>query len=274
MEYTGYRYVDEGDLSDFYSGTLIKKEPLKENEFIICRDAVGTPVDYYCYKKNGESKKLLYPELGNSNTGIMKPRNPQQYCAMNLLKDRDIPVKLVTGKFGTGKSMMCIVGALEEVQKGNFDKITFIRNNIQVKDTEKLGALPGDQYEKVLPFLMPFADHCGGIDGVKDLLDRGQLEVIPLAYLRGRSIRNSIIYSMESENLTKEHIQLIMGRVDEGSELWMDGDIKQRDGFVFENSRGLETMIERLAGNKRFGYVHLIKSERSEIAAMADLLDD
>jgi len=273
MEYTGYRYIDEGDLSDFYSGTPIKKEPVKENEFIICRNTIGEPVDYYCYK-NGETKKLLYPELGNSNTGIMKPRNPQQYCAMNLLKDRDVPVKLVTGKFGTGKSMMCIVGALEEVQKGNFDKITFIRNNIQVKDTEKLGALPGDQYEKVLPFLMPFADHCGGIDGVKDLLDRGQLEVIPLAYLRGRSIRNSIIYSMESENLTKEHIQLIMGRVDEGSELWMDGDIKQRDGFVFENSRGLETMIERLAGHKKFGYIHLIKSERSEIAAMADLLDD
>lgn len=78
---------------------------------------------------------------------------------------------------------------------------------------------------------------------------------------------------MESENLTKEHIQLLMGRVDEGSELWIDGDVKQRDKAVFEKSRGLETMIERLAGNPYFGYVHLIKSERSKVAALADLLD-
>ena len=53
---------------------------------------------------------------------------------------------------------------------------------------------------------MPFADHCGGINGLEQLIDDGRLEVIPLAFLRGRSIRNSILYSMESENLTKEHI--------------------------------------------------------------------
>jgi predicted ribonuclease YlaK len=64
---------------------------------------------------------------------------------------------------------------------------------------------------------MPFADHTGGIEGIKMLIEQERLEVIPLAFLRGRDIRNSIIYSMESENLTKEHIQLIMGRVGEGS---------------------------------------------------------
>lgn len=120
---------------------------------------------------------------------------------------------------------------------------------------------------------MPFCDHCGGLDGIIRLMEQGQLEVIPLGFLRGRSIRNSIIYSMESENLTKEHIQLMMGRVDEGSQLWMDGDIKQRDRIAFEKSKGLETMVERLAGNRYFGYVHLEKSERSAASALADLLD-
>lgn len=105
------------------------------------------------------------------------------------------------------------------------------------------------------------------------LIENGSLEVIPLAFLRGRSIRNSIIYSMESENLTKQHIQLILGRVDEGSQLWMDGDIKQRDRISFEKSQGLETMIERLRGDKLFGYVRLEKTERSATAALADKLD-
>lgn len=127
--------------------------------------------------------------------------------------------------------------------------------------------------DKMLPYVMPFADHCGGTEGLMDYISRGQLEVIPLGFLRGRSIRNSIIYSMESENLTKEHIQLLMGRVDEGSQLWMDADPRQRDRKAFETSQGIETMIERLKGNKLFGYVHLLKSERSEVARMADLLD-
>ena len=121
---------------------------------------------------------------------------------------------------------------------------------------------------------MPFADHCGGPDGVRELIDEGTLEVIPLAFLRGRSLRNSIVYSTESENLTKEHIQLLLGRIDEGSELWIEGDIKQRDRKVFEKSQGIESLIEKLKGNSLFGYIHLEKTERSNVAALADLLDD
>jgi predicted ribonuclease YlaK len=65
-----------------------------------------------------------------------------------------------------------------------------------------------------------------------------------------------------------------MGRVDEGTQLWLDGDLKQRDKHIFEQSAGIERMVERLSGHKRFAYVHLEKSERSEVAAMADMLDD
>jgi PhoH-like ATPase len=125
----------------------------------------------------------------------------------------------------------------------------------------------------MLPFVMPLADHCGGIDGIEQLLRSGKLEVIPLAFLRGRSIRNSIIISSEAENLTKEHIQLLLGRVDEGSNLWLDADLKQRDKPAFDKSQGIETMIERLAGQPLFGYVHLIKSERSAASRLADLMD-
>lgn len=116
-------------------------------------------------------------------------------------------------------------------------------------------------------------DHVGGPDGIAALTRANKLEVIPLAFLRGRSIRNSIILSSEAENLTKEHIQLLMGRVDEGSNLWMDADLKQRDKTQFEKSQGIETMIERLKGESLFGYVHLVKSERSETARLADKLN-
>jgi PhoH-like ATPase len=121
---------------------------------------------------------------------------------------------------------------------------------------------------------MPLADHCGGVDGLERLLDQGCVEIVHLGYLRGRDIKNSIIICSEAENLTKSHIQLLIGRVGEGSNLWLDGDLKQRDKAVFEKSAGLETMIDRLKGNKLFGYVKLVKTERSETARLADLLDD
>ena len=170
--------------------------------------------------------------------------------------------------------MSLVVAALDAVHKNRFDKIVWVRNNVDVKDTVPLGALPGDSFDKLLPFVMPLADHAGGVDGIKMLIDKNQLEVVHLGYLRGRDIRNSIILCSEAENLTKQHIQLLIGRVGEGSALWMDADLKQRDKTIFEKSAGLETMIERLKGNELFGYVKLLKTERSKTAQLADLLDD
>ena len=274
--YTGYReiLVEDEFLNRFYSGQITPETfCLKNNEYLILINDEGEAIDYYC-NSNGVLRRVSYPVITNNFTGEMKPRNPQQYCALDLLKNDDVPVKLLTGRFGTGKTMACVKAALQAIEEGKFEKIVFVRNNVQVKDTDNLGALPGDIDNKMLPYLLPFADHCGGLEGVKRLVEDGVLEVVPLAYLRGRSIRNAIIYSMESENLTKEHIQLIIGRADEGAQVWFDGDLKQRDKGIFEKSQGLERMIERLQDNKLFGYIHMPKVERSPIAALADELDD
>ena len=96
---------------------------------------------------------------------------------------------------------------------------------------------------------------------------------MPLGFLRGRSIKNSIIICSEAENLTREHLQLIIARVDEGSKLLIDADCRQRDRLVFEKSKGIETMIDRLKDERLFSWVHLIKSERSATAALADLMN-
>ena len=270
MDYTGIYEVNlnNEELADFY-----ESEQMVENQYLTLRAAGSDEVVDYYRKKGGVLHKVAFPSFKSDFCGAIKPRNPEQYCAMDLLKS-DVPIKLLTGKFGSGKTILIINWALEAIQKNQFEKIVFIRNNVQVKDTDPIGALPNGVFDKTLPYVMPFADHCGGVEGLKMLIDSGKLEVIPLGFLRGRSIRNSILYSMESENLTKQHIQLIMGRVDEGTQLVMDGDFKQKDRTIFERSQGLETMVERLAGNEYFGYVNLKKSERSKVAQLADLLDD
>ena len=276
MDYTGIyeASLSNEELADFYEsdGEVLCKQ-MVENQYLTLRAAGSDEVVDYYQKKGGVLHKVAFPSFKSDFCGTIKPRNPEQYCAMDLLKS-DVPIKLLTGKFGSGKTLLIINWALEAIQKNQFEKIVFIRNNVQVKDTDPLGALPNGVFDKTLPYVMPFADHCGGVEGLKMLIDSGKLEVIPLGFLRGRSIRNSILYSMESENLTKQHIQLIMGRVDEGTQLVMDGDFKQKDRTIFERSQGLETMVERLAGNEYFGYVNLKKSERSKVAQLADLLDD
>ena len=268
--YTGWqeRQLSNDEIQSLYEGTLTLPG-FMINEYLI----IGNEDKDY-FQWNGEKFiRCKYPQISTEFGGQLKPRNPQQFCAFNLLLNSAIPIKLITGTFGSGKTMACVYAAIQAVERNLIEKIIFVRNNIQVANTTELGALPGDEVQKTLPYLLPFADHCGGRDGLDMWIQSGRLEVIPLGFLRGRSIKNSIIYSMESENLTKEHLQLLMGRVDEGSSLWLDGDLKQRDRSVFKKSQGLETMVERLKGHSLFGYIHLVKSERSAVAAMADLLD-
>ena len=277
MDYKGYVELTFNDdqLAFFYSNKRMYEQDcqLRENQYLLIKDYTGEVIDKYCYQ-NGELRQVMFYKLGGFHTGAIKPRNPQQICLFDMLKDKTSKIKLVTGRFGSGKTMAMTVAALELIEKGKFDKIVWVRNNVSVKDAPEIGFLPGTEIDKLMPYVMPLADHAGGEEGIKKMLENGTLEVIPLGHLRGRSLRNSIVFCTECENLTKQHIQLLMGRIDEGSQLWLDGDTKQRDRAIFEQSAGLEKMVARLAGNKLFAHIHLEKSERNEVAALADLLDD
>ena len=275
---------------------------LKENEYLIVRAEDGSTV-FYCNEQSKlrkftggsiktfkdttpvtleEPKKETKPQKTNQKPAqrkyskgknvIITPRNEEQVCAFDLMKDPTKTVKLLTGTWGTGKTLILVSAALEALKNGRFERIVWIRNNVDVKDTKDLGALPGEVIDKLLPFLGPFIDHAGE-HSVRTMLDKGTLVVEPLQSLRGRNFENTLIMCSEAENLTKEHIQLIIARAAEGSEVWFDADNRQRDKASFEKSKGIETLIEKFAGQKLFGYVHLVKSERSATAAMADLLN-
>lgn len=275
MDYKGYLELTlaEDDLANFYNDKTPYIELLRENQYLLIKDSAGEVVDKFC-RQNNELRQVFFCKLGGTFTGQIKPRNPQQVCLFDMLKDKTSKIKLVTGRFGSGKTLAMTNAALELIEKGKFERIVWVRNNVSVKDAPDIGFLPGTEIEKLMPYVMPLADHAGGEEGIKKMLEDGRLEVIPLGHLRGRSLRNSIVFCSECENLTRQHIQLLMGRIDEGSQLWLDGDLKQRDRHIFDLSAGLETLVDRLAGNKLFAHVHLEKSERSEVAALADYLDD
>lgn len=300
ITYTGWKKwtPTSEDWVELYANGTVPVQ-LKENEYLIVKSD-GNSTIFYCYE-NGQLRKftggsikttkddtavLLEPskskqdgkqhssaqKYSKGKNVVITPRNEEQVCAFDLMKDPTKTVKLLTGTWGTGKTLILVSAALEALKAGRFKRIVWIRNNVDVKDTKDLGALPGEVIDKLLPFLGPFIDHAGE-NSVRTMLNKGTLVVEPLQSLRGRNFDDTLIMCSEAENLTKEHIQLIIARAAEGSEVWFDADNRQRDKASFERSKGIETLIERFAGQKLFGYVHLVKSERSETAAMADLLN-
>lgn len=274
-EYTGFKDIvltNPNDINALYDPKGNETFGCLENEYLIARDEKEEVIDLFkC--KDGRLAQVPYKAIESKFAGKIKPRNIQQKLGIDMLYDTDTTIKILTGKFGTGKDLLMSSAAIDLIEKGYFDKLVYVRNNIEVKNSRPIGHLPGSSNEKLLPFAMCLADHVGGVDGLSYMIEKGVVEVVHLGFIRGRDIKNSIILCSEAENLTKEHIQLLIGRVGEGSNLWINGDFKQTDLAVFERNNGLMTAIDRLKGHPRFGYVKLLKTERSETAAMADLLD-
>ena len=273
-EYTGYKDVTLSDeeMSDFYCNLNENTFDCLLNEYLIVRKSDGEVVDYR--KWNGEEYSAIsYKQINSKFMGKIKPRNPQQVLAFDMLQDKNESIKIISGKFGSGKDFLMIANALKLIEDGKFDKLIYVRNAIGVKDASEVGFLPGSKLEKLLPYAMPLADHLGGETGLEMQMLTGNIEIEHLGYIRGRDIKNTIIYVSEAENLTKEHVQLLIGRVGVGSALWMNGDFMQTDSPVFRMNNGLLSAVQKLAGHEKFGYVQLQKTERSETAAMADMLD-
>lgn len=245
----------------------------RTNQYLVLRSAAGDILDKLKWTGH-EYKALAFRQLANDFTGKVRPRNTQQELAFDMLQDTQSRIKVLDGGFGVGKDYLMISHALELIlKKQKYDKIMWVRNNVEVKNSKPLGFLPGGAHDKLLPFAMIIADHVGGVEGLEMLIAQGRVELEHLGMMRGRDIKNTIIMCSEAENLTKEHVQLLIGRVGDGSSLWMNGDFRQTDGEVFRQNCGLTRAIEKLAGNPLFAYVHLEKVERSEVAALADLLD-
>lgn len=271
-EYLGYQSVQLTNEEAEALADPTKTFGCLQNEYLAAFDMSGKLISIHkC--KDGRMRQIPFKTIKTRFLGTVKARNVQQIMAIDLLYDPETTVKLITGRFGAGKDFLMCSAAVDLIERGKFDKIVYVRNNIEVKDTKPIGFLPGTYNEKMMPFAMPMADHLGGVSGLGMMMDRGQIEIIHLGLMRGRDIKNSIILCSEAENMTKEHMQLLIGRVGEGSSLWINGDLKQRDARVFYENNGIMAMVEKLKGHPRFGYVKLLKSERSETAAMADLLD-
>lgn len=272
--YKGYRIIsyDDPALEKFYGNLSVNTYELLENQYIAITNEAGEVVDRYKWQ-DGRHKPIFKKPIESSAIGKVKPKNVEQAFAIDMLMDESTTVKIMSGSFGSGKTFLSCACSFNMLQNGRFDRLMWVRNNIEVKDSNPIGFLKGTFNDKMSVWAMPLADHIGGKYMLDQFMQKGQIEVEHLGFLRGRDIKNTIIFCSEAEHLTREHVQLLLGRVAEGSILILEGDVRQIDAKAFERDNGLTAAIDKLKGNRLCSYVHLDESVRSETAKLADLLN-
>lgn len=254
-------------ISDFNPGIEIFP-----NQYFILKNGNTSALARY----NATSKIL---ERVNKNTvyGI-NPRNAEQAFAIDALLRPEILLVGLTGKAGTGKTLLALAAALH--QRKDFHQIFLARPIVSLSNKE-MGFLPGDAKEKVTPYMQPLFDNLAVIKHqykqqspefhrIDEMLQSEKLLIEPLAYIRGRSLSKVFFIIDEAQNLTPHEIKTIITRAGEGTKLVFTGDIGQIDSpYLDARSNGLSYMVTKMRGQEVFAHVNLVKGERSYLAELA-----
>jgi len=270
-EFYSYRFLPVKPLNLSY--------PLHPHEFVILKDEMGSTKSALL-KVNTEGSKLEPLFLSNEAVWGICARNAQQRMALELLLNDDIPLVTITGKAGTGKTLLALAAGLLKVEDEHKYKKLLIARPV-VPMGKDIGYLPGEKEEKLRPWMQPIYDNLeflfdtkksGDID--KILMGLGSIQVEALTYIRGRSIPGQFIIIDEAQNLSRHEVKTIVSRVGEGSKIILMGDPEQIDHpYLDASSNGLTYIVEKFKQEGISGHITLEKGERSKLAQLAaDLL--
>lgn len=244
---------------------------------------------YYILHHNTESILARYNASSDQVERVekkyiysIKPKNAEQTFAVDALLNDDIKLIALQGVAGTGKTLLALAAALE--QKNKFDQIILSRPIIPLSNRD-IGFLPGGAEEKISPYMQPLWDNLKFIKSqfrenerkrknLDDMEANGYLTLTALAFIRGRSLSNTMFIIDEAQNLTPHEVKTIITRAGEGTKIVFTGDINQIDTpYMDEQSNGLSYLVDKLKGQKLFAHIKLEKGERSALANLAnDLL--
>jgi len=189
--------------------------------------------------------------------------------------DPSVSLVTLTGEAGTGKTLLSVAAALQQVLKTKeYMRVVISKPNQPMGGKSRdIGFLPGDISEKMEPWIAPFKDNLEfifGSDEYEQYINSGTISIEALMYMRGRSIPNSFIIVDECQNLMPKEIKAIITRVGYGSKIVLLGDISQIDNIFLDfATNGLTAAIEAFKGESMYGHVTLMKGERSALATLA-----
>ena len=277
-EYKGYRELelDHSYVESFFENGLvediddIENEGLLQNEFIVAKCAEGNSM-IGMYRDGGIHS--LRHEPGSAMSSY-KSKNKEQKFAVEALLRSDIELVTLTGIAGSGKTFVALMAGLNGVQEGRYSRIIISRSLQPVG--RDLGFLPGDIDEKMAPWLAPIADNFRNLMGDRDLtyfemmMGKGEIEVAPLAYIRGRTFNDAYVIVDEAQNATVHELKTVITRIGKNSKVVLLGDTDQIDTpYIDRLSNGLSIVIHKFKDRKEAAHVQLAKGQRSNIASIA-----
>jgi PhoH-like ATPase len=211
----------------------------------------------------------------------VEPRNAEQIFALDALMRPDVQLMTLTGRAGTGKTLLALAAALE--QRRSYHQIYLARPVVPMGNRD-IGFLPGDIKSKLDPYMQPLWDNFSVIrhrfaresreyKALSDMIEHEKICIAPLAYIRGRSLDHVFFIVDEAQNLTPHEVKTIITRAGEGSKVIFTGDINQIDTpYLDSQSNGLTVLIDRMKDQDLFAHVNLVKGERSALAELASTL--
>jgi PhoH-like ATPase len=243
---------------------------------------------FFIMKNNGSSALAHYNPVNKMLSRVIKqttygidPRNAEQTFAIEALSNPDIQLVSLTGKAGTGKTLLALAAAL--AQHKRYKQIFLARPIVPLANRD-LGFLPGDVKEKMDPYMQPLYDNLTVIKHkfshqspeflrINDMMKEEKLVITPLAYIRGRSLSSIFFIVDEAQNLTPHEIKTIITRAGEGTKMIFTGDIEQIDSpYLDTASNGLSYLSDKMKDQDIFAHVNLVKGERSFLAELASKL--
>lgn len=267
--YTGFKTInlytvndyDMSVLARYYEDKTINHFNCLTNEYIIIKQD-GKVIDRARWD-GYKYKPLINPP------DCIKAKNDEQLLAIDLLLDKDIPVKVIFGNAGSGKTFLSIKLGLEMLRDCNstYDKLMLIRNPLG--SGEKIGYLKGDKEEKIIDFYKPFQQHFDGdYQEFQRMQYSNKLDIEIPYYMKGLDIRNSLVIFDEAEDSDEKIMRLVGTRLAEGSSIIILGDSKQAENQFNNRNNGLIKLLERAKGSKIFGCVYLQDDLRSEASKL------
>ena len=282
--YAGSRLIEDvvsEEIDNIYAsygveieGVTAIKAPLANENFIL---------------RNGQKSVLAaYDPFENKIVRVDKPtaygiipRNAEQSFALHMLLDNRIHLVTLSGKAGTGKTLLALAAALEK--QSDYRQIFLARPIVPLSNRD-LGFLPGDIQSKLDPYMQPLFDNLSVIRHqfkpndkrsvkINEMLEHDKLLITPLTYIRGRSLQKAYFIVDEAQNLTPHEVKTVITRAGEGTKVIFTGDIHQIDHpYLDKRSNGLTYLISRMKGEDVFAHINLEKGERSELAELASNL--
>ena len=256
-------------------GTMESRETsLTENEFAVLRSGSQSALTR---RIGGEL--VLLPHAVPEPWGL-RPRNKEQRFALELLLDPDIAVVALDGRAGTGKTILAIAAALEQVvEQPRYERVAVYRPLVPVGRAD-VGFLPGGLDEKLDPWMSAIHDAIVALTDrnssrdarhlIDELTARGQLSLESVTFLRGRSLHRQIVVIDEAQNLEPTTLRTILTRVGDGTKVVFTGDTSQIDApYLGESNNALAVLTNAFTDQTCFGHVTLTACERSDVASLA-----